>query len=55
MGVVIAGYTFAVSKWKFGKWEGWGHDWSGPLDPLVALGVFVFVGYLVWRSAVRNK
>jgi putative OPT family oligopeptide transporter len=55
MGVVIAGYTFAVSKWNWTKWEGWGHDWSGPFGPVVALSVFACVGYLVWRSAVRNK
>jgi putative OPT family oligopeptide transporter len=55
MGVVIAGYMFVVNKWDFDEWEGWGHDWSGPLDPLVALGVFAVVGYLVWRSALRNR
>jgi putative OPT family oligopeptide transporter len=55
MGVVIAGYTFAVNKWKWEEWEGWGHEWSGPFDPLVALGVFACVGYLVWRSAVKNR
>ncbi len=55
MGVVIAGYTFAVSRWKVEKWEGWGHEWSGPLDPFVALGVFALVGYLVWRSAIKNR
>lgn len=55
MGVVIAGYTFAVNKWNWTEWEGWGREWSGSLGPLVSLGVFACVGYLVWRSAVRNR
>lgn len=55
MGVVIAGYTFAVNKFEFDEWEGIGHEWSGVFDPLVALGVFAVTGYLIWRRAVSNK